>query len=481
VEVYRDPLPAKPVMRGQPTSLRLADPFAVSGTSVVTAAVPAAARVGLDVLRAGGNAFDAALAACFMETVWLPMKCGLAGDVVALVLERGKALNCLVSVGAGVAALGHGATLEPTGPCSVGVPGAPAGYEELARRASFSLHDLVVPAVRQAERGVHWSPYAVQLTHEAEAVLRRYNGAMAYLPDGQLPAAGKPLQLPGLAELLRAFSSAGAAVFRDRIGQQLVDKVTPLGGFLQMSDLQQDPAEWVLPEALSLGDKGTLFATPLPSHGPMLLRAVELANHPGADMIAAFSEARSEFARQSGSGTSVVCAADRDGNAVVVVHSNSFPQFGSGLVIEELDLVLNNRPGRGFSLDAPDDHWNAPQPGRRPFTTLHAWALEQDGERWLGATPGGVNQVAWNLQSVCDLLGGERDLGSLVTRPRWALDGNVGIVAEAGHAMSSDDRTRRVPDLTLRSAQQVVAIGRAGEPKRAAADPRTGAMAMACD
>ncbi|MCU1650877.1 MAG: gamma-glutamyltransferase [Pseudonocardia sp.] len=75
-----------------------------------------------------------------------------------------------------------------------------------------------------------------------------------------------------------------------------------------------------------------------------------------------------------GGGTSVVTAADTAGNAIVLVHSNSFQRYGSGIVVAPYGLVLSNRPGRGFTDDP--SHPNFPAPGRRPVTTLHAWAAE---------------------------------------------------------------------------------------------------------
>jgi gamma-glutamyltranspeptidase/glutathione hydrolase len=460
--------------------LPLADPYAVSGKSLVTAAAPAAARAGLEILRAGGNAFDAAVAACAMETIWLPMKCGLAGDLVALVLEKGTKLRCLISIGAGVRALDEGEILEKIGPRSVGVPGAPAGYAELARFGRFSLKDLVEPAARQAERGLFWLPYAVTLTREAEAMLRRYNGPLPYLPKGEIPVAGAPLHLHRLAALLRTFSEKGASLFHGDIGCQLVKKIQNAGGILQESDLHQETPEWVAPLSCTLPN-GKLFATPLPTHGAVLVKAVEILISSSNDPLSAFREARASFNAETGDGTSVVTASDRDGNVVVVVHSNSFPQYGSGLVVEDLQLVLNNRPGRGFSLTVEADHWNAPKHGRRPFTTLNAWALADAGDWWLGATPGGANQAAWNLQIIHEIMAGNQDISALVTSPRWGFDAKGSVIAEEGHPEAARFSARSVPALTMTSAEQIIWMSANRSLKRAAADPRIGGMALAAD
>ena len=109
----------------------------------------------------------------------------------------------------------------------------------------------------------------------------------------------------------------------------------------------------------------TLWATPAPTHGPTLLAAVAAAT-PGDDpatqyrrVLAAIAQQRDVLADPSG--TSIVSAADRDGNAVVVVHSNSYPRYGSGLVVADYDLVLANRAGRGFNPDP--GHANFPIAG----------------------------------------------------------------------------------------------------------------------
>lgn len=458
------------------------NPYSVKGDFVCTAAVPAAARAGLDALRGGGNAFDAALAACFVETVWLPMKCGLAGDLVALIRTAGGDLNCLTAIGGGPGALAAGAKLETTGPCSVGPPGAPAGYAALAERARWSLEKLVSPAVAYAETGVFWSPVAVTLTREAAPLLKKYNQATRFLPGGELPQPGDPLHLPGLAHLLRDFARSGAALFHGSIGSAVAARLSAAGGFLSVEDMKSTEATLAPPLRLDMKKAGVAKITPAPSYGVLLGKALEHAVLQECDAWTAFTAARKALSSTGDEGTSVVTAADRDGNAVVVVHSNSFPRYGAGVVIEDYDLIMNNRPGRGFDLNAPNGHWNAPKPGRIPFTTLHAWALEQPGEICLGGTPGGQNQVPWNLQTILDLAGGIDDLGKVVTQPRWGMEPNGAVLVEKGCTVPvGQSPTREVPALSLRSVEQIIRIRGEAEPIEAAADPRTGALALAGD
>ncbi|NYZ13701.1 hypothetical protein HL658_14195 [Azospirillum sp. RWY-5-1] len=447
--------------------------------AVVTAAVPAAAEAGIAALADGGNAFDAAVAAAMVETVWLPMKCGLAGDVVALVQAAGGPVQALLSIGPGPAALDDpGAPrLTPTGPASVGAPGAPAGYAWLAERGMLPLDRLVAPAIGMARRGVTWLPIAVTLTKEAEPLLRRWNGAMPFLPDGRLPAAGEALHLPRAADLLDAFAVERGALFHGAIGDALLARLGPAGGLLSAADLRAPAAEPEEPLRVVLAPGVELWATPHPTHGAVLANALAGALAEGMAPLDALHAARARFDARATGGTSVVTAADTLGNRVVLVHSNSFPQYGAGVVVDEFDLVLNNRPGRGFALDAPAGHWNAPRAGRRPATTLHAWHLRTGAASFWGGTPGGENQAGWNLQSILALLDNGGDPLDAVLRPRWGFAKDGGLMVEEDHPQAAALGGKPVPHLGLRSVEQVIADRPDG--LSAAADPRTGALALA--
>lgn len=463
-------------MSGRPAN---ATPGAsADGGCVVTAAAPAAAEAGLRIFADGGNAFDAAVAMALVETVALPMKCGLAGDVVAMVREPDGQLRCLVSVGPGAGALAGDVQLTDTGPCSVGIPGAPAGYARLAALGRLGLSTLVAPAVEAATDGLPWSEIAVRLTAESEALLRRHNGETVFLPGGRVPTVGEVLRLPGLAGLLRAFGEDGARLFSGTRGEVLCERVRAAGGFLAPADLEVDPAAWAEPVRMPLSGGAVLAATPAPTHGPALLRAVDLALHQHVEPMEAARAARQFEAEEptglAVGGTSLVTAAERGGAAVVLMHSNSYPHYGSGLVVGEWDLVLNNRPGRGFDAKAAASSPRAPAPGRVPPTTLHIWAYEETEAVTLGATPGGINQMVWNLQGVLDVARGLAP-PDVVAAPRWSLDAGDAAAVEEDHAEAGRPDVRRVPAASLRSVQQIVRID--ARQVIAAADPRTGAVA----
>jgi gamma-glutamyltranspeptidase/glutathione hydrolase len=453
---------------------------AVGSLGAVAAGSRTAGAIGVATLLGGGNAFDAAVATALAETVALPSKCGLAGDVVAIYRRAGEQTpTSLIALGGAAAGLADAAAaagwdLPPTGGLSVGVPGAPAGYDRLAALGVLGRARLTAPARALARRGMVWSPLTELLAHEAAALLRTHQpGGTVYSPAAGPRAAGDVVRLPGLDRLLGAFATDGAGLFAGEAGAAVVDRVARAGGVLTHDDLcgvevLEEPAHGVFTAG------GPLWATNAPTYGAALTEVFagrDLADV-GPDLV------RDVLARQArgelvgAEGTSAVAATDVEGNAVVLVHSNSFPQFGSGLVVDDYDLVLSNRAGRGFAF--VPGHPNAPVAGRRPLTTLHAWATTTDdpaGPGWLlGATPGGEQQVPWNVQLLRHLLRRgttEADLGEALLTDRWQLDAG-GVVAREGHEL---------PPLSARSSHTLARWS----PARvaAAADPRWDGAAVA--
>jgi gamma-glutamyltranspeptidase/glutathione hydrolase len=461
---------------------------------VVCAAAPLAAQAGATALRDGGNAFDAAVCAALAETVLLPSKCGLGGDLIAIVLRAGASHpEALLAVGGaprGLAEVAGRGTWSDTGPMSVGPPAAPAGYLALAGHGRLPLRRLAAPAIELATGGFPWAAVNHRLAVASVELLRRWNlEEISYLPGGEPIAAGALVTLPRLADALASFVERREEFLGGPVGDAVVATVQHHGGVLSHDDLAAVRAEWADCAAVGLGGR-TLWATPAPTHGPTLLDAVAGAQ-PGDGpstqyrrVLAAIEEGRDRLSDPSG--TSIVSAADRDGNCAVVVHSNSYPRYGSGLVVADYDLVLANRAGRGFTPDP--GHPNFPVAGRRPATTLHAWALsDASGHPWfLGGTPGGHNQVPWNAQLLQGIIDGETAPGPLVTGPRWEwLPADDGVRIEAGFEetaaeslASAAPRTMHVGRWGLPCAQQVIEVPRHGEAIVGAADPRTVGLAL---
>jgi gamma-glutamyltranspeptidase / glutathione hydrolase len=466
-----------------PTRAAVAERCTARGViGAVATVAPVAAHVGVEVLRDGGNAFDAAVAAALAETVLQPPKCGLAGDLVAICRRADGDMRALVSIGGAAQGLADAVRrtgrLPPTGALSAGVPGAPAGYAALAECGRLGLSRLLAPASELALGGFVWSRVVDVLTREAQDLLRRENpDGCVFLPDGAPPAGGSVVRLPGLARLLDHYAEAGAELFAGEPGRALCAEVSRRGGVLTEADLRQATASWCDPAEVVVG--GTrLYATPGPTHGPSLLDAVQQAGA-GASASDVWPTVRSvtQARRESlgdvpaDRGTSVVAAGDGDGNAVVIVHSNSFPQYGSGIVVQDYDLVVSNRAGRGFS--AVSGHPNFPAAGKRPATTLHAWGLDP-GDRHgssliLGATHGGENQMPWNAQLIVRILAGMPPAQAMLA-PLWQ-GGTADDALTVERDLPDDDkralaaagaRLTEAAPWTLRSGYQIVTVGSGG-------------------
>lgn len=463
----------------------LARRAAARGTAgAVASSSPTASALGVAALLDGGNCVDAALAAALAEGVVLAPKCGLGGDVVALYLapESPEPVT-LVSVGRAperlaevVRSSGH---LPATGGLSLGVPGAPAGYAALAEAGRLGLARLCAPAISLARRGFAWSPQCAALAAEADALLTRYQpDGCRFRPCGGPLAVGERVKLPGLATVLEAFAHDGADLFDGRLGEAVVTKAGAHGGIIAIDDFSNVAAEWAPPPSLAISS-ATIWTTPGPTYGPALLGSLGSYQLGRSSLPEVVHASLTRQANTAGDGvafetegTSVVAATDAEGGAVVIVHSNSFPQFGSGLVVEELDLILSNRAGRGFSSDPTRP--NFPDASRRPLTTLHCWAMRCAGRMLLGGTPGGAQQVAWNAQVLSRLLSGDEP-GNVVTGPLWQLEAGV-TVAESDSDLAAPET---VGPLTMRSSQVIVAPpGREGVCS-AWADPRGDALAVA--
>lgn len=466
---------------------------------VVCAAAPLAAQAGAAALRDGGNAYDAVVAAALAETVLLPPKCGFGGDLVAIRLVGGASRpDALIAVGGApseLAAVAERGVWREVGPMSVGPPAAAVGYASLADFATMGRARLAAPAIALATEGFAWATVCTRLAEQAAELVREMNpGGCVYYPDGRPIQPGAVVRFPGLARVLEEFVTRGGALMGGPVGSAVVEAVRKRGGVLSEADLGTARAEWVPCSSATLATADgpvQAWATPAPTHGPSLLDALSQVGGSFTGQAELHTQVmRAIGARRSTlsdpSGTSMVSAADSEGNVVVLVHSNSFPRFGSGIVVPGYDLPLANRAGRGFT--PVPGHANFPLAGRRPATTLHAWAMADPAgvPRFLGATPGGANQMPWNAQTMARIAAGVHDPGVLVASPIWEwLPDDDGLRIEAGFdsadvqtLAAAATRVISAPRWGCKSAQQVVRVPLTGEAWTAAADPRTVGLAL---
>lgn len=229
----------------------------VRGTrGAVSAGHPLAAVAGIDVLRRGGNATDAALAMAGVLAVVRPHMNGVGGDAFALFYdgESGEVQALNGSGGAGALAepsffrdRGHDAVPE-TGPMSVSVPGAVAAWADAhSRFGSLPLEELLAPAIGYAQDGF---PVSTRLASDFEAQGSALNepGMALYLPGGGAPPVGSLLRNPALAATLRAVAEDGSTAFYEgATAERLAAFVDSAGGTLTADDFRSHESTWVEP------------------------------------------------------------------------------------------------------------------------------------------------------------------------------------------------------------------------------------------
>ncbi len=237
--------------------------YAANGMAATS--MPQATLAALDVLRAGGNAMDAAIAAVAVLSVIEPHSTGIGGDCFCLykpaAQKRVFALN-----GSGQAPDGasidwfeaQGITeLETTSPHSVTVPGAVSAWETLlAAHGTRGLDELLRPAIRYAEEGIPVHPRVAADWADAADKMRA-TGASAYLPDGRVPAVGDRFTQPNLGKTLRAIARDGARAFYE--GEAAADMVATLrarGGLHTEEDFARGRAAAHFVEPIRVGWRG---------------------------------------------------------------------------------------------------------------------------------------------------------------------------------------------------------------------------------
>lgn len=247
---------------------------------------PLASAAGMDVLRRGGNAVDAAVTMAAVLAVVRPHMNGVGGDAFGLFHEastgRVTALNGSGRAG-GLATpalfASRGLTEIPSsGALTVTVPGAVAAWAAaLERYGTLTLAEALGPAIRLAEEG--WV-VTTTLERDIGASVRRLNegGRAIFAPDGSLPPVGALLRNRPLAATLRAIAEGGPdAFYRGRIGETLARFIEAEGGYLRAEDFRAHRVEWVEPLSMELAGGRRVYAMPPNSQGLVQLQLLALA------------------------------------------------------------------------------------------------------------------------------------------------------------------------------------------------------------
>jgi gamma-glutamyltranspeptidase/glutathione hydrolase len=237
---------------------------------MVCTSQPLATQVGIDVLKAGGSAVDAAIAANAALGLMEPVSNGVGGDLFAIVYDaKTKKLYGLNASGrspfglsldqmkAEAAKAGSPSHIPSTGFLPISVPGAVSGWSELhARFGKRPLKDDLSPAIRYAEEGFPVSQYiaflwAIGVRH---GQVDKLPGAFldVYAPNGRAPAEGEIFRNPALARTLRLIGEQGADVFyKGEIADKIDAFMRANGGFLRKTDFERHTATWVEPVSVN--------------------------------------------------------------------------------------------------------------------------------------------------------------------------------------------------------------------------------------
>ncbi len=458
----------------------LQTPMATRG--MVSAPHHLAAQAGLAVLREGGNAIEAIIAAAATCAVVYPHMNGLGGDGFWLIHEPGKApVSIDASGAAGTAAKAalyreQGLTEVPSaGPLAANtVAGVVSGWQA-AQEISTRWGGLL-PLSRLFEEAVHYARTGYGVTvGQVQAFQRRHEElagqpgfATHYLRDGAHPPAGQLARQPGMANLLERLAQAGLDDFyRGAVGHHLGAELQKLGSPVGSGDLARHRSVRRRPLSISLG-AGAVYNLPPPSQGLASLLILGLFERLGVDEAEGFSHIHAlvEATKQAfvvrnahvtdpaymtihsttylseplldrmaghispnralpwtgslGQGdTAWFGAGDRDGRVVSYIQSVAAP-FGSGVAVGDFGLLWHSR-GTAFGLDEAGR--NLLLPGRRPFHTLcPALARLRDGRVLAYGAMGGDGQPQTQAALFTRYTCFGQGLQQAVTGPRWRLE-----------------------------------------------------------
>jgi gamma-glutamyltranspeptidase / glutathione hydrolase len=458
---------------------------------MVATSQPLASQVGLEVLKHGGNAVDAAIAMAAVLNVTEPMMTGVGGDMFALVYwAKTKELKGLNASGRAPRALtlDHFAKknikqMPATGMESITVPGAFDGWVTLLDKyGTMKLPDLLAPAIEYAEHGFPVMEKTAEDWNAEVRKLQRTPAASAnYLIDGRAPRPGEIFRQANLARTLRVLARDGRdGFYKGEIAKAIADYFQKNGGFITLDDLAAQKSEWV--EPISTDYRGyTVYE--IPPNGQGLTALLTLNILEGFDLQALSSQpdryyhtlieatklafadrnryiADPHFAKvpvtellakdyaakrralidpnkaldspapgeiNMGSDTTYFTVVDKDGNAVSFINS-LFDAFGSGIVGGDTGIVFQNR-GSGFSLNP--DHPNHLEPGKRPFHTIIPAMVFKDGKLFLSfGVMGGAIQPQGHVQVLVNLIDLGMGLQQAIDAPRYRITNGRGVMLE---------------------------------------------------
>ncbi len=471
---------------------------AVASEAMAATSHPTATLAAIEILRNGGNAVDAAIAAVAVLGVVEPQSTGIGGDCFVLYSPKaGRPIGLNGSGRAPKAAepgwyVEHGyKSIPPESPHAVTVPGAVDAWCRLHEdHGTKPLAELLEPAARLAEAGVPISP---RVAHDfaglSEKIARDEFAAAAFLRNGRLPGLGEKLKQPALAKTLRKIGREGRRAFYDGpVAAEIVSRLKALGGLHTLDDFAAQRSEYVTP--ISTDYRG-FAVNEIPPNGQGLaalmilnvLRGFDMASDrlSEADRIHVLAEATkaayaardtwfadpaqakvpvdrllsadyadevrrridprraSEPVLLDGAehrDTVYLTVVDRDRNAVSLINSLFHP-FGSGIFASESGVMLHCR---GTMFRTAPGHPNTIAPGKRPLHTIIPGMLTKNGRAVMPfGVMGGNYQACGHAHFLLQHLDRGHDPQAALEVPRsFAYGGVLGLETAISEEIAAD-------------------------------------------
>ena len=436
----------------------------IAENGMVATSHPLATQIGIDILKKGGNAVDAAIAANAAIGLMEPTGNGIGGDLFAIIwIENNKKLYGLNASGRSPKNLkleyfkNNGFSKIPAyGPLPVSVPGCVDGWFEMHEKfGSLNMKQILKPAINYAENGFPVSELVSYYLGISAKNFGKYpNFNETYLINGFSPKKGQIFKNKDLANTLKIISEKGRSGFYEgKIAKIMSDFIIDEGGFLSYEDLKNHKSDWI--EPVSTNYRGyDVWELPPNGQGIAALQMLNLLEKfdiksmgfGSAEYIHHFVEAKkiafadrakyyadmdfndipvdfliskeyadkrrdeikpTRAARSVKAGeiengdTIYLTVADKDGNMVSLIQSN-YRGMGSGMVPPGLGFMLQDR-GELFSLD--EDHYNVYEPEKRPFHTIIPAFITKDNKPYISfGLMGGAMQPQGHAQIVINLI-----------------------------------------------------------------------------
>lgn len=484
---------------------------------MVCACHPLAVQIGLDVLKAGGNAVDAAIAVNAALGLMEPMSCGVGGDLFAIVWDaKTQKLYGLNACGRSP----YQATREyfakrgfkdipESGPLSWSVPGCVDGWEELRKKfGTKSFTELLGPTIKYADEGTPVPEVIGGYFRAGEARLRKSEGsAKIYLIDGRAPRAGEVFKNPTLAATYREIAEHGRdGYYKGKIAERLVAFSDKVGGLFTPKDFAEHTSTWVDPvstnyrayDIYELPPNGQGIAAlqmlnilegydlkklgpTSPEYWHLLVEAKKLAyadrarfyadmdfaKVPVKELISKpYAHERRKLIQSAHALTDVEAGDPKLGASettylcvvdkdrnCVSLIQSNYNGFGSGLTPPDLGFAIQNR-GTLFSLD--EKHPNRLEPHKRPFHTIIPAMALKDGKPWLVfGVMGGDMQPQGHVEVLCNLIDFGMNVQSAGEAPRIEHRGSATPKGRPAAGAGTVLAERGIPDATVAALEKL--------------------------